>query len=1020
MLEQLGKEIISGIGRERMHTPVYAYASVEEALSERQKNMADTEFHRSLNGNWECIAYESVQEIPETWTKRPDGSLRSIQVPSSWEMQGIGKPVYTNIVYPFDRSCDDHSYEVEVRRGVYDLQAPLVPKKNMTVVYYRSFEVPKEWEGRRVYLNFGGIETCGYVAVNGEAAGYSEDSKVDTEFDITEYVRTGTNELAVQVRSFSQGSYLEDQDYWHLHGIFRDVRLYSRDSHRILDYKVTPVFGERMSDSSLDIRIWPDRRVPLFGEDHVRISVYDREGELVKQAVTEEFSEYTGYLKDNYTARIHIDMPDAVLWDDEQPVLYSVVFELIDSMGHVSDIESCRVGFREVRIRDGVLELNRERLIIRGVNLHEHSPYTGHYTSLEWLKLELQKMKELNFNAVRSCHYPKSTLFYDLCDELGLYVCDETNIETHEYGAGLSCDPAWTGAYMERVERMCLRDKNHPCVIIWSLGSEAGLGPNQAAMAGWLRNYDERPVQYESENPGKDISDIIAPMYPDPDWIRTCMAEDDRPLIMCEYAYAKGNSNGDVGIIWDLIRSNRRFQGGFLWDFADKAIGAADADGQWKMRYGGAFGESVVNSTPDMCLNGIVFADLTGKPAAAEIKNLQAPFYLRYENWHGHKGNFVLHSETRHLKFSDLNICWRLVCDGEETERGSVTVPEAEAGESVIFEMPYSAEKVRGETFFELYLYSKTDPENCVYKVQIPAEGTAGYFDDADIHSTAEITVQETDTEITAVTDGMEFRYDKKVGKISRVQSKGRILMQDVTNSFFRAPTGIDEGQDDECYACDWRRDGLEDPEITVDEVYADYSRTTLYLTEKLTFAHGKIKLLRDYTVTSKGCQIVTRVTNNAGSETIPRIGQELEIDRQMNKLKWYGCGPDENYCDRKETAFVGCYEKNIEDMQVPYVRPGESGGRDEIRWLEVTDGEGTGMRITGTPLFHFSAHPYSIDQYAAADYCDQLPVNDVNYLVLDGFHAGLGGDTGWTRNIHEKYRIRRGSYIYGMTFQWM
>ncbi|MCH5333160.1 MAG: hypothetical protein J1D89_04300, partial [Agathobacter sp.] len=475
-----GREIVSSKNRTEMHTPFGAYENMEQAKAHEKEK---SKYYRKLNGSWKYTVYASPEEVPGDWSCPGDrfGEMAEMTLPSCQEIQGIDKPVYTNTLYPFNRNGSDRSFEVELTEGNYELNAPHVPKDNLTVCYYRTFEVPDIWDGRKIYLNFGGVETAFLLCVNGREAGYSEDSKLDAEFDITDFVKQGENLLAVQVFKFSPQSYLEDQDYWHLHGIYRDVELYSKNPLHIVDYQVQTLFGETLKDAKLRVRIWPETSVALYGACSARITLFHKSGEQVMVFQTKTFSEYNAYLHAKYVVEETIPVPNPELWDCEKPYLYTFVVELLDSQGNPADIESSRIGFREVRIEKGVLQLNRRRLIVRGANLHEHSAYTGRSVTEAELVDQLLKLKELNFNAVRTCHYPKSTRFYDLCDELGLYVVDEANIETHGYGGGLSDHPAWTDAYMQRGIRMCLRDKNHPSVIIWSLGNESGVGSNHAA-----------------------------------------------------------------------------------------------------------------------------------------------------------------------------------------------------------------------------------------------------------------------------------------------------------------------------------------------------------------------------------------------------------------------------------------------------------------------------------------------------------------------------------------------------------
>lgn len=1009
--------IYSEKNRALMHTPFGAYENVQQA---KDCNRLASQYVQLLDGIWKYKDFPSPELVPSNWTQIPDGAA-SIPVPSCWEFHGIGKPVYTNVEYPFNRTCGDHSFETELTKGKYILNPPEIPKDNLTVCYYTSFTIPENWDGRRVFLNFGGVETAFQLAVNGCLTGYSEDSKLDSEFEITGQVHTGENTLAVKVFRFSSQSYLEDQDYWHLHGIYRSVTLYSKHPYRIADYQIQTLFGDTLEDAALWVKVWPDRKQQLFGECRVKITLFGPEGERVIEQISRPFAQYGGYLRENYIVEEKLPLSSPVLWDCERPVLYTLILEMVDGEGNVTDIESCRIGFREVRIVNGILELNRRRLIVRGADLHESSPYTGRTVSHEELRHQLLTMKKLNFNAIRTSHYPRDVYFYDLCDELGLYVVDEANLETHGYGGGLSNSPLWTDAYQQRGMRMCLRDKNHPSVIIWSLGNESGFGANHAAMYGWLKAYDSRPVQYESGGSNPMASDIIAPMYPEKDWVETVMASDDkRPFIMCEYAYAKGNSNGNFAEFWKLVRHFPRCQGGFLWDFVDKAI----ADPSGALRYAGAFGEDVQDPVRDMCLNGIVFADLELKPAAEEIKVIQAPLHLDYFSWHGMFGSYQLHNECFDSDLSDFCFTWELICDGHVVEEGELKGLTVPPGEMIRLELPYHREKVKGEAFWNLYVQTREDTlwapaGHTVYKVQVQAEGSTCYLPDPMPATGAALSLDQREKQVIVKGGKLMIQFNRDTGRIQKAEKNGQLLFTDEKDRFFRAPTGIDEGQGNNSYFSDWKAAGLEAPAGVLKQMDFHLSGDTVYLHTEVSYCDDRLTIRRNYRINENGMEMVTEIVNGLELETLPRIGQDFSFPSSWDRIRWYGRGPHENYRDRKQAALVGIYEKMVEEMHEHYVRPSECGGREDVRWLEIQDETGNYIHITGAVPFHFSALPWTVEQYTAAAYQDQLGDSQGTSLILDGIHAGLGGDTGWTKNIHPEYRIPSGQYIYRITMAW-
>ena len=439
-------QYITQKNRYPMHTPYGAYETVEQALA---GNRNASRFVMDLNGDWKFKMYPSPEAVEAFYEENFDhAAWDTIPVPSNWELQGYGKPVYTNMLYPFKREANGEAFEIEIIEGTYELNAPYVPEKNLTGCYFRTFEVPTDYIGRQLLIDFGGVESCFYLWVNGKQVGYSQDSKVNAEFDITEYVQEGTNTLAVQVMRYCDGTYLEDQDYWHLSGIYRDVRLVSKPVQHILDYKAETLFTHPdYTKATLSVTIWPDNSKPLYGEYHAKVTLYDEEQNKVTEMASRTFAECGFYLMPKFIATVTAPVENPALWTAETPTLYTLVVELQNKENETVDIESCKVGFRQVEINSrGVLTLNGKRLVIRGVDRHDFCAETGRTVSEEQMRKEIAVMKRLNFNAVRTSHYPNSVKWYDLCDELGIYLVDETNLETHGYGGQLliwSVQPVW-------------------------------------------------------------------------------------------------------------------------------------------------------------------------------------------------------------------------------------------------------------------------------------------------------------------------------------------------------------------------------------------------------------------------------------------------------------------------------------------------------------------------------------------------------------------------------------------------
>ncbi len=1053
--------------RHEMHTPLGVYENISQALA-GDRNASG--YVQILDGIWKFAMAPSPEAVPqEFWNPTHDiTSWADMPVPSNWELQGYGKPVYTNITYPFPRTQGESDYEVKVSEGVYELMAPNVPQENLTGCYRTTFTVPEAYDGRDVYIEFGGVESCFYLWVNGEQVGYSQDSKLDASFDITRFVHPGENILAVQVMQFCDGTYLEDQDYWHLSGIYRSVRIYAREKLKIADYRVTTEFeGADDSKGKLSVTIWPDMTASGFGDCKARLTLYDQEGQQVVSAESQPYKSPTCgyYLQPLHVPTVTMEVANPKLWSDDCPNLYTLVVENVDANGTVHDIESCHVGFRQVAIgEDGVLRLNGKRLVVRGADLHEFCPETGRVITEEYMRRQIRELKRLNFNAVRLSHYPHCALWYDLCDELGIYLVDETNLETHGYGGGLSDSPEWAEAYLERARRMVVRDKNHPSVIIWSLGNESGAGPNHAAMYGWIKEYDKtRPVQYESCNPKNNISDIICPMYPAMGWVQEKMADarDTRPFIMCEYAYAKSNSNGNFKEFWDNIAKYPRFQGGFIWDFQDKALVIQKENGTSEYVYGGAFQEPIMDQCPDMCLNGVVLPNLSWKPAAYEIRNWQSPVTIEYRQSLAGGQTFPMFCNHTMATANDAyEIRWQLICNGEPQGDGVVPIgadlmnmelpmqymmylPQPGEGEALL--MPQiPVDKIYGEAYINYAVVKKEadaffQAGEEVYHIQVPAEQSVTYdmgrMEDQHASAGDEIDrkLQVTQDEVTVSVEAgnVSYIFSKCEGAFISIQKNHQEMLAGGGDNFYRAVTGIDEGTTPgapvvggghrQSYALDWAWTGIDHPKKTVNHVEVIAAGTHLWIDTQVSYEKaGNVKeqqpilvVRTRYHITSAGLEVDKQVYNHAPIETLPRIGVEFTLPEDMEHMKWYGRGPWENYSDRKAAANVGIYESQVQEQYVPYVKPVECGGKEDVRYLMLSNSQGDTVKISSPQHFHFDYHDYSIQSCDQAAYASQVVHDQKNYLHIDGIHAGVGGDTGWTKNIHKEYQIGKGFYHY-------
>lgn len=1017
-----------------MHTPYGAYESIEQALTCDRNASA---YVMSLNGMWKFHMYNKPEEIETFYQDDFDSSSwQEIPVPGNWEYHGFNKPIYTNIQYPFKRGEKGQSFEVEATPGNFDLNAPYVPEDNLTGCYFRHFTIPDSYEGREILIDFGGVESCFILWVNGREVGYSQDSKLNAEFDITDFVHCGDNTIAVAVIRFCDGSYLEDQDYWHLYGIYRDVRIVAKRKCHIIDYKIETLFNNNdFSESELSVTIVPNMTYPLFGEHYVNLSLYSPDNNKITEFATLIFAEYNAYLRPKNVAKVSATIKNPILWTAETPVLYTLVLELKDKDGKTLDIESSRVGFRQLEInKRGILTLNGKRLVIRGVDRHEFNPTTGRAVTVEQMKEDIFCMKRLNFNAVRTCHYPNCVDWYDLCDKYGIYLVDETNVETHGYGGGLSSDPTWMNAYMERALRMVLRDKNHPSVITWSLGNESGVGPNHAAMYGWIKEYDKtRFVQYESGYPRANITDILCPMYPDMNWLKDVMSDetDLRPMILCEYAYAKSNSTGNFKDFWDAIHKYPRFQGGFLWDFADKAIAVkSPLTGNTKYCYGGAFDEEVIDGTPDMCLNGIVFADLSYKPGAYEVRNVQSPVIMEESSdWTG-KHFLKLTNHYHALDLSHLKFTYEIQENGAIVDSGVFDTVHTPAGEFEALDYPKIDKELKGEAYLNVYAKLSEDTAYApagteIYRFQTPLTHET-YMPVEEASPSIKLSFEAKENEIIITGDNTYIVFDKTTGSFTKYQCNNCDYFTGGKEIFTRAATGIDEGcHDDNNYYYDWKTSGIDNLCKKLTQVNVSATDYEVLITTKASFVPADTTLQSNeliftetmYRISGDRMTVSNQVINRCDIDTLARVGLSFRLDSSFKDLTWYGKGPWETYSDRKTAAFTGLYKSSVKDGHVSYVKPCECGGHEDTRYALLSD-QAHSVQVTGKQDFHFSALPYSPEEYQNAGYEEDLPASSTGtWLTVDSVHAGLGGDTGWFKNIHPEYRIPSGRYSYEFTF---
>ena len=998
---------VFGVNNEKTRATAFPYADKDAAL---QNEYALSPYYLSLSGEWKFFWTPKPAGVPAEFYKTAFDDLAwgTIPVPGNWERHGYGTPIYTNTVYPFPAN------------------PPYIPHEDNPVGCYRkSFQLPSDWDGRRVYLHFEAGAAAMYVWVNGEKVGYSEVTKSPTEFDITSYVKAGKNLVALQVYRWSDGSYLEDQDFWRLSGFDRGIYLYSTDQVRIRDFFAVSGLDKSYKNGVLSLDVQLKNYTDQAQQVKLEAEVKDASGKnMWSRTMSATLNPQTEQTVGVASQRVSGVRP----WSAEEPNLYTLLLTLKDGEGRVVESTSHRIGFRTSEIKDGVLLVNGQYVLLKGVNLHEHNPLHGHAHAQDYLMKDLLLMKQMNVNAIRTCHYPQSTEFYKLCDEFGFYVVDEANIESHGLGYGrenVAFHSEWFAAHLDRTERCVERDKNHPCVIVWSLGNEASNGDAFMHTYEWIKKRDtSRPVQYEQAAEGPN-TDIVCPMYMYPDRMEAYAQRTDitRPLIQCEYSHAMGNSCGAMMEYWRLIRKYRALQGGFIWDWVDQGLLTHTVEGVPYFAYGGDFNAKRYHHDENFCMNGVVRADRTPSPQAVEVKKA-------YENIHFSavdlsKGQIAVYNEHAFIDLSGFTFEWQLLEDGEPVAGDAFTVPACRPGSTVQVTLPYTAyDKKPGK---EYLLNVSAREKNAVallpagYKVAESQFAVVPYtYTALEGTGTAPAYKQEGDrVNITAGAVNIVFNTQRNAG-LASVEKEGKKLFQaSPWVNFWRAPIDNDFGNWSHNRLAVWRVAGsvksLKDFAVTVEG-------DKVVLTYDYRLTHVACDWTERYEVNARGeIQVTARFNaGNAELPEMPRMGMIFPFARQFDQVSYYGRGPEENYADRHEGSLIGRYETTVADLYTPYSRPQECGNRTDVRWFAVTDANGCGIRFEGNqPLnataLNFLPEDFDPGQSKKQQHTADLYPRQQTYVYIDLFQKGVGGIDSWGSQPadHVRYPVKDYEYSF-------
>lgn len=986
---------VNQINRLPIHSSFFAYESIEAARKEVKEKSNN---FLNLDGKWKFNWVEHANQRPKDFyqTTINDKGWDEISVPGMWELNGYGDPLYVNAGYAWWHQ--------------YDNNPPIVPIENNHVGSYRKeIVISSSWSGKEIIAHFGSVTSNMKLWVNGKFVGYSEDSKLEAEFNLTKYLKPGKNLIAFQVFRWCDGSYLEDQDFWRFTGVGRSCYLYARNKNHIKDIHVTPDLVNNYKDGQLNINL------EVVGKSQVKLALEDENGNVITEKNVSGASSLSTIL----------EVQNPLKWTAETPHLYRLTASLL-SNGKILEVLALKVGFRKVEIKNAQLYVNGQPILIKGVNRHELDPDGGYVVSKARMIQDIQLMKKFNVNAVRTCHYPNDELWYRLCDEYGLYVVAEANIESHGMGYGeetLAKNPLFAKAHLERNQRNVIRNYNHPSVIIWSLGNEAGFGPNFEACYKWVKGFDKsRPVQYEQAR-GNEFTDIFCPMYYDYDYSeKYCTSEKDKPLIQCEYAHAMGNSMGGFKEYWDMIRKYPLYQGGFIWDFVDQSIRWKNKDGQEIYAYGGDF--NLYDASDNNFLdNGLVSPDRKPNPHFYEVGYFYQSIWAKPIDLA--VGKIEIYNEYFFRDLSNFYLQWELVADGKVKFAG--VVPELSAApqsRQVIDLGKLPLDKIEAK---EILL-------NLVFKVKsedglVPANYTLAKEQLAVKNWVSEKVkiVNEKEPNIALVEpmivdndkfylrikgEDFDIDFNRTSGLMSRYRVDGMEMLKEgavLTPNFWRSPTDNDFGANLQQKYRAWHN-----PEMNLESLESILKEGIAIVVAKYNMPVVASKLAITYAINNVGEVRVTQkldADENTNVLEMFRFGMKMEMPAEFNQIKYYGRGPGENYIDRKYSEFIGLYNQTTEDQVHAYIRPQETGTKTDIRWWNLVNAAGTGLSFTSDTLFSASALNYTID--ALDDGLDkgqrhmpEVEKSDFITICIDKKQMGLGCVNSWRALPRKEYLL--------------
>ena len=1011
---------VNEINRFPTHTSFFAYENIPAA---QEGNMKASGNYLSLEGQWKFKWVENADQRPTDFFAEgyDDSQWGRMNVPGLWELNGYGDPIYVNIGFGW--------------RGHFQNNPPNVPEKDNHVGSYRRVvNIPDSWNGKQVVAHFGSVTSNMYLWVNGQFVGYTEDSKMAAEFDLTPYLKKGDNLIAFQTFRWCDGSYCEDQDFWRLSGVARDCYLYARDKAiHIDDVRITPDLVNNYKDGRLNVK------VNFSGKCNLTFELFDADGKSVAVKALEK-------LKGN-TAEVTLDVKAPNKWTAETPYLYTLVVCPTTPNARFTAYEAIpqKVGFRKVEIRNSQLLVNGEAVYIKGADRHELDPDGGYVVSRERMIEDIKIMKRFNINAVRTCHYPDDPIWYDLCDEYGIYLCAEANQESHGFGYRPDSEakkPQFALQILQRNQHNVGVNFNHPSVIIWSMGNETVDGPNFTAAYQWIKSQDlSRPVHWEQAGGGPN-TDIRCPMYASQEWCeryaKSERPEDQKPLIQCEYSHAMGNSCGGFKEYWDLVRRYAKFQGGFIWDFVDQALHGKDAEGRDIYKYGGDYNTYDASDNNFNC-NGLISPDRVPNPHMYEVGYYYQNIWATLIGAQDGQTKVRVKNEFFFRDLKNVRLVWTLMVDGKATKNGQIDQLDIAPQQFVDLLIPADLTAAyEGEPMLNIDFQLKsaeplmTAGQTIAYEQLRVRDYIISTTENISLQQKLKVADSKKSSDIAITGDMLKVCFDKATGCMTCYQVKGVNLLGDggtLKPNFWRAVTDNDMGARINRKYKAWNNPEMKLRSITASKVKTPRGKAVSKDVEvKAVFDLPTVKsiLTITYLINPSGTIKVTeQLTTTPGAEVsnMMRFGMVMQLPTTMECSEYYGRGPVENYADRKFSQRIGIYRQTADEQFFPYVRPQETGTKSDMRWWKQTDMAGCGLMVQAEKPFYASALHYDIEDLDDGDdkeqrHSPQVPRSKYTNLFLDGEHTGVGGVDSWSGNAEalKPYRVAYGDKLFSFT----